>query len=195
MPELNLSISHWQCYLRRRYLFNCAVAEEGDPVPVLVIGVSSVPGRALGFHCLTEDGGLFWRLPICALQHIDGKGVHEHPLIDLQAWDCFSPYVTAIIFDRLDKITAMARIGDKEIRGQYFMTIDWYGLGTGAEGAGDDGHKCAHIIALEDGNYAALPNNYLQWYDKAFNVPPKEFPKYRTNTHIWKCEYGQTALL
>lgn len=194
MPELNLSIPHWQCYLRRRFLFDCNAAEEGEPVPVLVIGVASIPGRALGFHCLTEDGGLFWRMPIQALQHSPLKGIPEHPLADLQVWDCFSAYVTHIIFDRLDMTYVRAKIGSREIMGKYFMTIDWYGLGSGAEGVGDDGHKCAHIIALDDGNYAALPNNYLRWHDKAFNVAPDEFPKYKTNTHIWKCENGTTPI-
>ena len=47
--------------------------------------------------------------------------------------------------------------------GQYMFTLDWYGH-EDAEEAGDGGHKCAHVIALDDGNFAAQPNNRIQWF-------------------------------
>jgi hypothetical protein len=57
-----------------------------------------------------------------------------------------------------------------------------------AEEAGDGGHKCAHIIALDDGNFAAQPNNRIQWFCPAFVTPFKEKPDYMTNTRVWKVE-------
>lgn len=63
----------------------------------------------------------------------------------------------------------------------------WYGH-EDAEEAGDDGHKCAHVIALDDGNFAAQPNNRIQWFCPAFVTPFKEKPDYLTNTRVWKVE-------
>ena len=37
------------------------------------------------------------------------------------------------------------------------FTLDWHG-NEDAEEAGEGGHKCAHIIALDNGNFCAQPN-------------------------------------
>ncbi|MCA9204088.1 MAG: hypothetical protein KDA59_13625, partial [Planctomycetales bacterium] len=67
------------------------------------------------------------------------------------------------------------------------FTLDWLG-NEDAEEAGDGGHKCAHFIALDDGNFAAQPNNRIQWFCPAFVTPWKEKPDYLTNTSVWKVE-------
>ncbi len=67
------------------------------------------------------------------------------------------------------------------------FTLDWYGH-EDAEEAGDGGHKCAHVIALDDGNFAAQPNNRVQWFCPAFITPFKEKPDYVTNTRVGKVE-------
>lgn len=67
------------------------------------------------------------------------------------------------------------------------FTLDWYGHEDAVE-AGDGGHKCAHLIALDDGNFAAQPNNRVQWFCPAFVTPFKEKPDYITNTAVWKVE-------
>lgn len=74
--------------------------------------------------------------------------------------------------------------------GRYRFTVDWYGT-SDAERAGDGGHKCAHVIELEDGNYCALPNNRILWADPALIPTPFQArPDYLTTTHTWNCEQG-----
>lgn len=67
------------------------------------------------------------------------------------------------------------------------FTLDWYG-NEDSEEAGDGGHKCAHMIALDNGNFAAQPNHRIQWFCPAFVTPFEEKPDYRTNTGVWKVE-------
>src|SRR5271169_5161469 len=67
------------------------------------------------------------------------------------------------------------------------FTIDWC-ESEDAEEAGDGGHKCAHLIALDNGNFAAQPNNRIQWFCPAFVTPFQEKPDYVTNTRVWKVE-------
>ena len=67
------------------------------------------------------------------------------------------------------------------------FTLDWFGH-EDAEEAGDGGHKCAHVIALDNGNFAAQPNNRIQWFCPAFVTPFKDKPDYLTNTGVWKVE-------
>jgi hypothetical protein len=44
------------------------------------------------------------------------------------------------------------------------------------------------IIALDNGNFAAQPNNRIQWFCPAFITPFTDKPDYLTNTGIWKVE-------
>ncbi len=67
------------------------------------------------------------------------------------------------------------------------FTLDWYGS-EDSEEAGDGGHKCAHVIALDNGNFAVQPNNRIQWFCPAFVTPFQKKPDYLTNTSVWKVE-------
>ncbi|MCE9556993.1 MAG: hypothetical protein K8T91_26910 [Planctomycetes bacterium] len=185
MPTLNTNIPRFYCYLRKEFLYDGQL-HGGEFVKVCVFGASSIQGRALGFHALTEDGATFWRLPIHALcQRADAPAM---PLDRLQIWDCMSYEVSAIVFERLFEARVRVRLPEGEwYPGGYMFTLDWHG-NEDAQDAGDGGHKCAHIIALDNGNYAALPNNCIQWYDPCFVTPFKDKPDYRTNTRIWKVE-------
>ena len=52
------------------------------------------------------------------------------------------------------------------------------------EAAGDDGHKCTHILALDNGNFAAQPNNRIQWFCPAFITPFTDKPDYLSEAAI-----------
>ena len=73
---------------------------------------------------------------------------------------------------------------------EYAFTVDWC-MSQGSEEPGDGGHKNAHILKLDNGCYAAQPNNRIFWYEPAFIAKPfaeGKRPDYKTNTHVWKCE-------
>ena len=48
-------------------------------------------------------------------------------------------------------------------------------------------HKCAHIIALDDGNYAAQPNNRCIWDLPSFTVKDN-IPDWKVQTSEWNVE-------
>ena len=62
-------------------------------------------------------------------------------------------------------------------------------------------HKCAHILALDDGNYAAQPNNRCIWDIPSFTVKDN-IPDWKVQTYEWNVEdtvmanrrYGQVLL-
>ena len=185
LATLNVNVPRFYCFLRKEFLYD-GEAHCGEFVCVCVFGVSSIQGRALGFHVLTENGAVIWRLPLHALCH--KKEAPVQPLDWLQFWDCFSYEVTAMTFDRLQDARVRVQLKDRFWEGgQYMLTIDWY-QSEDAEEAGDGGHKCAHLIALDNGNFAAQPNNRIQWFCPAFVTPFTEKPDYVTNTRVWKVE-------
>jgi hypothetical protein len=185
LPTLNTNIPRFYCLLRKEFLYD-GQAHQGEFVKVCAFGVASVYGRALGFHVLTENGAVIWRLPLHALCH--KPEAPARPLDWLQIWDCFSYEVSCLVFERLEECRVRVQLKDQSWEGgQYMFTLDWYGH-EDAEEAGDGGHKCAHLIALDNGNFAAQPNNRLQWFCPAFVTPFKEKPDYVTNTGVWRVE-------
>ncbi len=185
VAELNLSIPRFYCYLRSEFLYDLE-SHHGELTEVCVLGVASIHGRALGFHVLTSNGAVMWRLPIHALCH--KRTAQAQPLDWLQFWDCFSYNITVTLFDRLRDARVRVQLRDRSWEGgQYMFTFDWIGS-EDSEEAGDGGSKCAHLIALDNGNFALQPNNRVQWLDPAFVTPFQEKPTYLTNTHVWKVE-------
>lgn len=185
---LNADVPAVQCFLRKEFLYNLE-SRHGETVPCAIIGLASLPGRAIGFHCLTNNGAMIWRLPINAFCHKPNAPKQDLGILEL--WDCFSEEVSVHAFSEIREMRVRVHLKDaKWYDGTYLFTVDWCGS-SGADNPGDWGHKCAHIIQLDNGNYCAQPNNRIQWRDQAFvSEPFKTKPDYKTNTHIWKAEDG-----
>lgn len=188
MPELNADIPEFECYLRREFLYD-QKEHQGEFERCVVFGIASNPGRAIGFHVITESGAVVWRLPIHALAH--RQDAETLSLETLELWDCFSENVTVTEFDFLSETKVKTWLRDgKGYDGTYLFTLDWFGSSS-ADNPGDIGHKCAHVIKLDNGCFAAQPNNRIQWFEQAFVTKPfKERPDYKTNTKIFKVENG-----
>lgn len=184
MSHLNVSIPHFYALIRREFLFNLE-EHQNELEEVVVFGLASVSGRALGFHVLTEGGGIYWRVPIHALCHGDPKEIDERPhLQDVQAWDCFGEDVTVTTFDYLVGMGCEAAIQGQHLEGEYAFTVDWTGNGFSDE---PSQNKCLHILKLDNGWFAAMPNNRIRWFDKSFTIG-EAWPQYKTNTQLWRCE-------
>ena len=162
-------------------------SQQGEFIPCQVIAVDSVYGQAIGFDVLTDFGGLFSRLPISALcwkQCAPVRDVHE-----LELWNNFSYDVEAHEYQALSGLRCSVILKDKKwYDGEYMFTLSWLGS-QHADTPGDGGFKRAHIIKLEEGNYAAQPNNRVRWYEPSFITKPwPPAPDFLTNTHKWNCE-------
>ena len=189
MSELNVDIPEFGCWLRKEFLYDQKKGH-GEYAKCVVFGLSSTPGRAIGFHCLLDNGAIIWRVPIHALCQF--RQAPKQSLLDLELWDCFSSEVSVHEFAFLseNKVKTILRDG-KEYFGEYMFTVDWWGSHA-ADNPGDIGHKCAHIIKLENGNFSAQPNNRILWSEQAFiSNPFGKRPDYKTNKKVWKCENGR----
>jgi len=104
-----------------------------------------------------------------------GTHVPARRLDELELWNSFSYYPAVTSWNILSAASGKYIGKDKKWHhGSYLFTVDW---------AHPDGniidtdhseipheHKCAHIIALNDGNYAAQPNNRCIWDLPSFTV-------------------------
>lgn len=178
-------IPHFYSYVRAEYLYNLE-SHQGEYIPCCVFAVDSVEGHAIGFDIMTNFGGQFARLPIAALVW---KPVHmlvpQTFLHDLELWNNFSYDVEAHEYAYLKQMRCVCRgLGF----GTYMFTLSWKGSRY-AEDPGEGGFKRAHIIKLDNGHFAAQPNNRLRWYEPSFITAPfPDAPTFKTNSHIWNVE-------
>ena len=195
MAYLNANIPVIYCQIRREYLYDLK-RHHGEVEDCMVFGIASMSGRPLLFHALMENGGVYYRLPLSAfIQHgFEVEDVPRMQLHELELWNCFSYYPSVTVFDALTTAGKYLGKDKKWYRGSYLFTVDW---GAPESNIVDTDHseipqehKCAHIMALENGNYAAQPNNRILWHVPSFTVR-NDVPDWDVNTQNWSVEDGR----
>ena len=193
MSYLNANIPPIYCKIRKEYLYDLK-QHHGETQSCVVFGIASIPGRAILFHCLLESGAIYYRLPISAFiqKEFDRRNVPDQNIEDLELWNSFSYYPNVISFDFLvGQRCKYLNKNKKFYHGQYLFTIDWAhpesNIVDTEHSEIPDQHKCAHILALDNGNYAAQPNNRILWNISSFTTS-KHWPDYKVTTTEWNVE-------
>ena len=192
MAYLNANIPATYAQVRREYLYDLT-KHYGEAEDCLIFGLASLPGRSLLFHAIMENGGVYYRLPISAFiqRGFDVKKVPRMRLDELELWNCFSYYPSIIVYDALSVAGKYIGKDKKWHTGSYLFTVDWAHpesniLDTDHSEVPQE-HKCAHIMALDDGNYAAQPNNRILWHIPSFTVRD-EIPDWEVQNTVWSVE-------
>ena len=192
MAYLNANIPVIYCQIRREYLYDLK-KHHGEAEDCLIFGLASLPGRSLLFHAIMENGGVYYRLPISAfIQHgFDVEKVPRMRLDELELWNSFSYYPSVTVFDALSISGKYIGKDKKWYPGSYLFTVDWAHPDSNIVDTDHSEvpqeHKCAHIMALENGNYAAQPNNRILWHIPSYTVKD-EIPDWEVNHTIWSVE-------
>src|SRR6266480_928677 len=63
LATLNVNNPRFYCLLRKEFLYD-GQSHQAEFVNVCGFGVASIKGHALGFHALTDNGRVIWRLPL-----------------------------------------------------------------------------------------------------------------------------------
>jgi hypothetical protein len=186
----NINIPYQEAFIRNKFIY-----KDEDAVgltPCYIFGAKILINQPLLFHCQTDTGAVFYSLPLHAFVH---KSHYEVPAICeketlslLQYWNMQGRQGESITFDYLQGYTVECYNRNKEwMRGEYLFTIDDFDGGYSE----DTDSKCFHIIKLENGFFAAYPNNYIRWHNLNFvnafdkNKPPK----FKKNKTKWDAEY------
>lgn len=174
MAQLNANLPYIECFIRNKY-----IKDESGVTPGYIFGVKSMINRPLHFHFQSHFGAIFWNMPISAFVHLNEYDLldedEERRLSLLQSWDCQSNNIAVTTFAFLQNKQVDVFCRDLIWRtGIYITTIDDYEgdlneLNVGY--ANDQDSKCYHLIALNDGNFCAQPNNLLRWHNADFVVP------------------------
>ena len=194
MAYLNANIPATYAQIRREYLYDLS-GHVGESENCIIFGMASITGRALLFHAIMENGAVFYRLPISAFIQpgFDVKKVPRPRLDELELWNCFSYYPAITTYDLLASQSGKYYGKDKKWhRGAYLFTVDWAHPESNIVDTDHSEipheHKCAHILALDDGNYAAQPNNRLIWNIPSFTVKDEVPFDWKVQTSEWNVE-------
>jgi len=198
MSYLNTNIPPIYCKIKKEYLYDLR-EHKGETEDCVVFGLGSISGRALLFHCLLTNGAIYWRLPISAfVQRRNSSDVYSTPmehqdLEDLELWNSFSYYPSITVFDFLkgQRCKYFSKNKTKVYYGEYLFTVDWAhpepNISNTEHSEIPDQHKCGHVLALDNGNYAIQPNNRILWSIPSFTTS-SYIPDYKVQTTVWNVE-------
>ena len=194
MAYLNANIPVIYCQIRREYLYDLK-EHHGEVEDCVIFCLASITGRPILFHAIMENGAIYYRLPISAFiqRGYKPEDVPRMRLDELELWNCFSYYPAVSSFDILDGQSGKFLGKDKKwYPGAYLFTVDWAHpesniIDTDHSEIPQE-HKCAHILSLENGNYAAQPNNRLIWSIPSFTVRDDIPYDWKTQTTEWNVE-------
>jgi hypothetical protein len=193
MSYLNANIPPIYCKIRKEYLYDFT-RHHGESEECVIFGLASITGRAILFHVLLPNGAVYYRLPISAFfqKRLSRPEVPDMSIDSLQLWNCFSYYPSVHCFSFLSGQRGKFFGKDKkEYPGTYLFTVDW---GHPESNILDiehseipQEHKCAHILELANGNYAAQPNNRILWNIPSYTTG-NSIPDYKVQNTIWEVE-------
>ena len=193
MALLNADIPPIYCKVRKEYLYDFK-KHHGESEECVIFGLTSMAGAATLFHIMLPNGAVFFRLPISAFFQKDfaRDEVPDMPVETLQLWNSFSYYPSVHMFNYLTSQRGKYFGKDKkEHFGEYLFTIDWCHpesniLDTEHSEIPHE-HKCGHVLALDNGNYAIQPNNRILWNISNFTTRD-DIPDYKVQTTEWNVE-------
>ena len=185
-----------QCFIKKEYLYDLEKGF-GEFEPCVWVSVKSIKGRALYIESLISNyGALFDKLPISAyVWRTDIKEEEQLPLDFLEIWDSFSYNISVIEKSTLKGLQCKVFMKDKKMYdGEYMFTIDSCHsdpneLNVSLSQTPNE-HKSFNIIKLDNGQFAAQPNNRVLFYDQSLTPKGVTIPDFKVSTKEFMCENG-----
>jgi hypothetical protein len=202
MAYLVASIPPIEVFIRKEFLYDFTkdsknkLLGENEYESAHWITTKSIPNQALYFESFLHDyGALYDKLPIHAfVWKTDIDKNNMYPLDWLQLWDCFSYNISVIKKQRLRNARCEVIMKDKsKAPGCYLFTIDSCSSDPNELDVSwsetPNEHKSFNIIKLDNGQFAAQPNNRVLWKHQS-QTPSTDLktPYFKFSTKTWICE-------
>ena len=193
MPHILANIPPVACYVRKEYLRDLQDGH-GEFTPCYWVTVKAPRHRALYVEAfLPEYGALYDKLPISAFVQSPKTPENDLELGLLQMWDVNSSGIAVIEKTLLKNMPCKYRdqYGAWH-KGTYMFTVDmvqpepneldadWAALP--AE------HKSFNFLRLDNGQFAAQPNNRIIWMDESTVSRNPKIPDFKVSTQLYTAE-------
>jgi hypothetical protein len=200
MTTLVANVPPVKVWVRKEYLYDLQKGH-GEYTPGYWVTCKSLTGRALYFETyLTEYGALYDKLPISAFLSWDSDHPNEPvpptpdlELTDLQFWNGFDHGLTVVeknlIFNmRFEVLTRSQGV----MQGTYLFTVDNYHPHRNEPdfyfSEFPDEHKSHNIVALDNGQIGAYPNNRCRMIDPSLTNNDLKTPDFKVSTRYFDVE-------
>ena len=179
-------------YVKKEYLYDHEKGH-GELVEGVWVAVKSIEGRALYFETyLPEYGALYDKLPISAFVNSPDIKLNLE-LEELELCDAFSYNLTVIEKKSLAGVRCKYLAPSKKwYYGEYLFTIDSCHADTNILNTNysevPEEHKSFNILELDNGHFAAQPNNRVLFYDKSLTPAKTLQPDFKVSTEYYSVE-------
>ena len=202
MSYLIANVPPVEVFIRKEFLYDFQTDEngklkgKGEYESAHFLTVKSIPNQALYFESLIHDyGAVYDKLPIHAYvwkTNVDQSKLY--PLDWLQLWDCMSYNISVIRKERLRNARCEVVMKDKTREpGYYLFTVDPCSSDPNEVNVSwaetPNEHKSFNIIKLDNGQFAAQPNNRILWMHQS-QTPTSQLkvPYFKFSTKYYFCE-------
>jgi hypothetical protein len=196
MSYLIANLPPVQCYIKKEFLYDFN-SGHGEFEPCYWVSIKSIKGRALYFESLlTNYGALYDKLPLSAyVWKTDIQNDEQFNLDYLEIWDGLSYNIEVIEKSLLSGLRCKVLLKNKTLyNGHYMFTIDSCHSNpnelnvTLSETPNE--HKSFNIIKLDNGQFAAQPNNRVLFFDQSLTPKGVTIPDFKVSTKYFNCEDG-----
>jgi hypothetical protein len=195
MAHLIANLPPIHCFVRKEFLYNFESGVD-EYEPCIWVSIKSLRSQAFRIEAyLPRYGALYDKLPLHAFvsrnNNLDSSSFLE--LDTLQIWDCFSYDFTIMQKAFLRNLSCKFYAKDKNFyQGNYLFTVDHSSpdlniIDTSYSEWPED-HKSFNFIELDNGQYAAQPNNRCIFLDAASNPKEMLFPDFKVCTRKYVVE-------
>ena len=183
------------CFVRREFLYDFK-SGHGEYESCIWVSIKSLRSQAFRIESyLPRYGALNDKLPLHAyVSRTDNLEADKFLDLDtLQIWDCFSYDIAVIQKAFLRNLSCEFYAKDRQLhKGNYLFTVDNAApdmniIDTTYSEWPED-HKSFNFIELDNGQYAAQPNNRCRFFDAASNPKEMLHPDFKVATKKWVVE-------
>ena len=192
MSFLVANLPPLKVYVKKEYLYDNQKGH-GEFVEGVWVSCKSIQGRALYFETyLPEYAAVYDKLPISAF--VTSPNIKDDlPLEELELWDAFSYDITVIEKKSLAGVRCKYLSPSKKWHtGEYLFTIDSCHADHNTLNVSyseiPEEHKSFNILELDNGHYAAQPNNRVLFYDKSLTPSKTLNPDFKVSTEYFSVE-------
>ena len=195
MSTLICNLPSQKVYVRKEYLMDHQ-SGHGEFVEGHWVTCKSIPGRAFYFETfLPEYGALYDKLPISAFVSEPKTPDPDLPLQDLQFWNAMDYGITAVCKQFIGSMDYEVFTRSHQLlKGTYCFTLDNYHAQVDtidySTAETPDEHKSFNVLELENGQYAAYPNNRMRVYDNSLTPQEPKTPDFKVSTVEYQVENG-----
>ena len=190
MSYLVASLPPIKCFVKREFLYNDHKGH-GEFEPAIWVSLKALRGQVFRIESLLPAyGALYDKLPLHAyVWHAEAKETPDLPIDTLQLWDCMGYRFTIVEKIGLRNLGVKFLGKDKQWHfGRYMFTVDFcadeMSLDTGFTETAEE-HKSFNFIQLDNGQFAAQPNNRCLWYDQSLIPAETKFPDFEAAQKLW----------